>query len=63
MNDSNGYVIRFSIESFDKCGKAKYLVNRLWIDDVECLYNLLENEKFQEFLIEKGVLDELAERE
>lgn len=50
------FVIRFSIESFDDKGHSKMIVNRLWFNELDSLMDLLENDKFLDFLVQKGLL-------
>lgn len=50
------FVIRFSIESFDQKGHSKFLIQRLWVNDLDSLLNLLENDDFIDFLEQKGLI-------
>ncbi|HEC1837492.1 TPA: hypothetical protein R1756_001656 [Campylobacter jejuni] len=54
--NNKSYVIRFSIEEFSCCGKCRMLVNRLWIDEFDKLLDLLENDKFIDFLESTGLV-------
>lgn len=52
------YLIEFNVIEVSSSGRQRKVVERLWLDDLSHLYNLLENEKFQEKMIELGVLNE-----